>query len=162
MSLPVKSLQAPPYNPEGLHSELGYHTLDGSQVRTEVLGELHPPLPLLPELDMAVGAAGDEEFGGLCHLHVRHGVAVHVAALVHLGAGQPIQMGGLKFQDLHIPSLEAYTPFSSALHPYPSIQALLVGKAVGSGQGGERGGFWGRHAGEKQSGNGHLSSSGGW
>jgi hypothetical protein len=75
-------------------------TVDAAQVRAEVLGKLHALGLLLPELQVAVDAARDEEVRLGRDRHVRHGVAVHVAALIHLRARQRVQVHVLVLQHL--------------------------------------------------------------
>jgi hypothetical protein len=71
-------------------------------VRSEVFGKLDAARLLLPELEVAVGAGGDEEVGALGGGHGRQGVAVHVASLVHLGQRQRRQVLLLELQHLRL------------------------------------------------------------
>lgn len=79
-------------HPEWAKERLTQVTCHRAQVGTKMLGELHALRLLLPELEVAVAAGGDEELGGRRDLDVRHGVAVHVAALVHDACGKRLQI----------------------------------------------------------------------
>lgn len=74
---------------------------DGADVRAILLGELDAARHLLPELEHAIRGGGEEEVRAAGHGDSRHGVAVHVAALVHGRQGEGGQVLGLVLQGLH-------------------------------------------------------------
>ena len=69
-------------------------------MRTKVFGKFDALPLLLPELEVPISAACDDEVLLLGRQNVRDHVSVHVTPLIHLGRGQGIQVYVLMLQHL--------------------------------------------------------------
>lgn len=78
----------------------GWHTCDGSKVRSKAFHKLDALPTLLPEFEMPICAGCEEKLCRLRHGNVGDSVPMHEAALIHGCTGKCLQEGCFVLHDL--------------------------------------------------------------